>query len=59
VEEPITYECRKCGNRFVVSNAGERRLVPRFCCGEEVKRIKKKKPLLKKTLKKKKPPQKT
>ncbi|MEW6109772.1 MAG: hypothetical protein AB1632_11495 [Nitrospirota bacterium] len=41
MREQTTYECRRCGNTFVVSEAGKRHLSPLYCCGEEVKKRKK------------------
>jgi hypothetical protein len=64
----VTYECELCGSEVIVTNTGESRLSPIYCCGMEVTQISsvKKKPLKaakkgtkkvskKKTVKKKKP----
>ncbi len=42
MKETTTYECRKCGNRFVVSGKGKEKLVPLYCCGEDITKKKKK-----------------
>ena len=35
MENTVTYECKKCGKRFSVSEKGKKHLVPVYCCGEE------------------------
>lgn len=55
MKEPITYECRQCGNRFVVSETGEGRLSPLYCCGEAAKKSAKKITAAQRTRKTKKP----
>lgn len=46
----MTYECKKCGNRFVVSGKGKEKLVPLYCCGEDITKTKKKKVTVKRTV---------
>jgi hypothetical protein len=48
MEDSITFECRKCGKRFVVSGKGEKHLAPLYCCGAEAVKSTKKKPPVKK-----------
>jgi hypothetical protein len=38
MKELNTYECKKCGKSYVKTEAGARKEVPLYCCGEEVKR---------------------
>jgi len=49
MENNITYECRKCGKRFVVSVTGKKLSAPLYCCGAEVAKSVKKKPHVKKS----------
>jgi hypothetical protein len=35
----ITYECELCGSEVIVTNTGESRLSPIYCCGMEVTQI--------------------
>ena len=51
MENNITYECKKCGKSFVVSEKGKKHLVPLYCCGAEVEKSGKKKPPVKKSKK--------
>jgi len=43
MKDSITFECRKCGKKFVVSEKGEKRLAPLYCCGAAPVKIRKKK----------------
>ena len=51
MEDNITYECRKCGKSYVVSEKGGKQLVPVYCCGEEAAKTGKKKRPVKKSKK--------
>ena len=35
----VTYECELCGSEVIVTNTGESRLSPIYCCGMEVTQI--------------------
>ena len=52
----VTYECELCGSEVIVTDTGESRLSPIYCCGMEVTQIssvkKKPKKAPKKTAKK-------
>jgi hypothetical protein len=52
----VTYECELCGSEVIVTNTGESRLSPIYCCGMEVTQIssakKKPKKVAKKAVKK-------
>jgi hypothetical protein len=48
MENAITYECKKCGKRFAVSEKGKKHLVPVYCCGEEAVKSTGKKPAVSK-----------
>jgi hypothetical protein len=43
MDEPITYECAKCGKSYVKSAKGKGHSVPLYCCGENMIKIQKKK----------------
>jgi len=43
MDEPITYECTKCGKRFIGSAKGKGHTVPIYCCGENILKNKGKK----------------
>jgi hypothetical protein len=48
MENAVTYECKKCGKRFAVSEKGKKHLVPVYCCGEEAVKSREKKPAARK-----------
>jgi hypothetical protein len=48
MENAVTYECKKCGKRFAVSEKGKKHLVPVYCCGEEAVKSTGKKPAVSK-----------
>ncbi|MDH4230592.1 MAG: hypothetical protein OEW04_01015 [Nitrospirota bacterium] len=52
MENSLTYECRKCGKQFTVSEKEKKLLVPVYCCGEEAVKGREKKPAAKKKTRK-------
>lgn len=36
MNEPITYECSKCGRKLVESTKGKGHMVTIYCCGENM-----------------------
>jgi hypothetical protein len=35
----VTYECEQCGSEIIVTEAGETRLSPIYCCGITVTQV--------------------
>lgn len=52
MDKPITYECTKCGRKFVESTKGKGHTVPIYCCGENMIKNRQKRTVKKNTVKK-------
>jgi len=38
--DTTVYECQVCGSEITITSEGMKKLVPLYCCGQEVKRKK-------------------